>query len=80
MRAERKLVEAAQIAERSRDCARATKAAADACFVELRDTVGLADPIGRLEVDSIGTVDSIRARFEDEVRAVEARLLENFEE
>jgi hypothetical protein len=70
LRAERKLVEAAQIAERSRDCARATKAAADACFVELRDTVG--------STDSIGTVDSIRARFEDEVRAVEARL-ENFE-
>ena len=72
LRAERKLVEAAQIAERSRDCARATKAAADACFVELRDTAG--------STDSIGTVDSIRARFEDEVRAVEARLLENFEE
>ena len=59
LRAERKLVEA-------RDLARATKAAADACFVELRDTPGLTD--------SIGTMDLIRARFEDEVRAVEARL------
>jgi len=60
LRAERKLVEA-------RDLARAAKAAADACFVELWDTPGLMDSIG-------GTMDSIRARFEDEVRAVEARL------
>ena len=60
LRAERKLVEA-------RDLARAAKAAAEACFVELRDTPGLMDSIG-------GTMDSIRARFEDEVRAVEARL------
>ena len=60
LRAERKLVEA-------RDLARAAKAAAEACFVELWDTPGLMDSIG-------GTMDSIRARFEDEVRAVEARL------
>ena len=66
LRAERRLVEAKQVAEESRDFSRATKAAADACFVELRDTLGLSD--------SIGTVDSIRERFEDEVRAIEAQL------
>ena len=66
LRAERRLVEAKQVAEESRDFSRATKAAADACFVELRDTLGLPD--------SIGTVDSIRERFEDEVRAIEAQL------